>query len=520
MRTRNSFFNFLANEGSHLLNIILSFLCRSVFIAVLSQEYLGVNGLFANILTVLSLAELGVGTAMTFHIYKPIAEGDEDAQCRLMNLYRKLYRWIAAFIAAAGLALVPFLDVLIKDRPDIPHLTFIYLLYLFNTVSSYFFSYKRAIIDAHQKQYIGTIVNTIFTTIQFLVQMLVLVLFKSFIVYLLVQIVCNVLTNIVVAWEADRLYPYLKKDTKSMPAKDVLASIKKNVGAMFIHRLGSVVVNDTDNLLMSAFVGIVSVGIYSNYQSIEYAINVALNGVFGAFTASIGNLGALGDEKKTFRVYKTLNFLGFWLYGFSAVSFMVLYNSFICWWVDLTGRNGSDYLFNMWIVLTIVVNFYLSGMRTVTLTFRDAMGLYWYDRYKPIFEIIINLTTSIVLAKTIGIAGIFLGTTISTLSTSFWVEPYVTYKHGFHQPVSGFFGKYALYAVSVCGVGGFVYWLCSHITMGGLPEIILRLLVDIIVYNGIIFLLYFRTENFRHLRDQIMVLINARKKAKEQKKNE
>jgi O-antigen/teichoic acid export membrane protein len=511
MRTKNSFLNFLANTGSHLLNVILSFLCRTVFIYTLSQEYLGVNGLFGNILTVLNLAELGVGGAIIFHIYKPIAEGDEQGQLELMNMYRRLYRIIACVITVAGLALVPFLDVLIKDQPDIPGLTFIYLLYLFNTVSSYLFSYKRSIIDAHQKQYIGTIINTMFTTIQFLVQMVVLVAFHNFICYLLVQIACNVLTNVVVAWQADRMYPFLKKDTKCLPNKDMRKDIYKNVGAMFIHKLGSVVVNDTDNLIMSAFVGITSVGIYSNYQMIQYSINVALNGVFGAFTASIGNLGAIHDKKKLFEVYNTLQFLGFWLYGFCTVAFIVMYNPFIEVWA------GANYLFPMSIVLIICICFYVSGNRVVTLTFRDAMGLYWYDRYKPFFEIVINLSTSLYLVNKIGIVGIFAGTLISTFTTSWWVEPYVTYKHGFEQPVWQFFRDYFKYAITVVVVGGFTYWVCDHFTMGGIPEIFWKALVCVCLYNGIIFLLYFRTDNFKNLWTRIKNLLAERRRAKEAK---
>lgn len=509
MRTRNSFLNFLANTGSHLLNVLLSFLCRTVFIHTLSQEYLGVNGLFGNILTVLNLAELGVGGAIIFHIYKPIAEDNEKEQAELMNLYKLLYRCIACFIGVVGMSLIPFLDYLIKDQPDISGLTLIYVLYLLNTVSSYFFSYKRAIIDAHQKQYIGTIINTVFLTIQFLFQMLVLVLTRNFIAYLLVQIACNIFTNIVIARKADKMYPFLKKEKKALPDKQIRKGIYKNVGAMFIHKVGSVVVNDTDNLIMSAFVGIASVGIYSNYQMIQYSINVALNGVFGAFTASIGNLGAIRERGKLFEVYNTLQFLGFWLYGFCTVAFVVMYNPFIEVWA------GKQYLFPMSIVLTICICFYVSGSRVVTLTFRDAMGLYWYDRYKPFFEIVINLCSSLYLVNKIGIAGIFLGTLISTFTTSWWIEPYVTYKYGFGQPVCCFFRDYFKYALTVVLVGGFTYWVCSHFTMGGLLEVFLKGIVCVCVYNGLIIVLYFRTGNFKKLMSRLKLLLSER----QQKKN-
>ncbi|MCR4675346.1 MAG: lipopolysaccharide biosynthesis protein [Lachnospiraceae bacterium] len=511
MRTKNSFFNFLASELSHAINLVLSFICRTIFIYTLSQVYLGINGLFGNILTVLSLAELGIGTAMIYHIYKPVAEGNILEQQQLMNMYRRLYSIVAGVIGVVGLSLVPFLRVLVKDYDTydgLVDLRIIYLLYLFNTVSSYFFSYKRAIIDAHQKQYIGTIINTIFTTIQFLTQMVVLLVFKNFVLYLGVQIVCNVLTNIVVAKQAEKMFPYIKENKKAMPPKEVKDSVYKNIGAMFFHRLGSVVVNDTDNLIMSAFVGLTTVGIYSNYQMIQYSINVALNGVFGAFTASIGNLGAIKEKERMFHVYKTLNFLGFWLYGFSTVAFTVMYNPFIEAWA------GKEYLFPMQIVLMFNIVFYVSGMRVTTLTFRDALGLYWYDRYKPIFEIIINLSASLYLVQKIGVLGIFFGTLISTLCTGFWVEPYVTYKHGFHKPVRGFFGKYVVYAFSVLFAGVITYWICNYFTMGGWIEVICKAITCALVYNLIIFLMYFKTKDFKALWDQIMILVTYYKNKK------
>lgn len=516
MRTKNSFLNFLANTGSHFLNVILSFVCRTVFMYTLSKEYLGVSGLFTDLLAVLSLAELGIGGAIIYHMYQPVADKNYQEQRELMNLYRRMYTVVALVIAVLGLAVTPFLDVLTKGKSelDVHQLTIIYLLYLFNTVSSYFFCYKRSIIDAHQKAYIGTIYNTVFTMIQFVVQIAILLLTHNFIAYLLVQIVCNIATNIVVAHKADKMYPYLREDTKSLPEPKKKKSIYKNISAMFMHRVGDVMVNGTDNLIMSAFVGVIPVGIYSNYMLLQASINTALNGVFGAFTASIGDLGTTKDDESIFRVYKTLNFLGFWLYGFSTIAFLVMFNPFIEVWA------GEDMIFPMSMVLLIVVNFYIAGMRKVTLTFRDAMGLYWYDRYKPIFEVIINLSTSLILVQRIGIEGVLLGTTISTMTTCWWIEPYVTYKHGFHKSVSHFFRSYALYTFTTILVGGFTYWVCDHFTMGGVVEIILKLITCIVVYNVIILLLYGRTQEFKELWKQAVKLMQGylerRRKAKEE----
>lgn len=516
MRTRNSFLNFLANEGSHVLNLILSFIARTVFIYALSQAYLGVNGLFGNILSVLSLAELGIGTAMVYHIYKPISEGNIAEQQALMNMYRRMYELVALVITVAGLILVPFLKYLVKDTYGIDWTTLriIYLMYLFNTVSSYFFSYKRALIDAYQKQYINTIINTIFTTIQFVVQIIVLLAFRNFIAYLLVQIVCNVMTQMVGARKADRMFPFLRQDRKTLPDKALRTDIYKNVGAMFMHRLGDVVVNNTDNLIMSAFVGLAEVGIYSNYLMIQTSINTALNGVFGAFQASIGDLGAEKNRQRLYEVYQTLLFLGFWLYGFCTVAFLVLYNPFIEFWIDLTGRKGSDYLFPMSVVLIIVINFYIAGMRKVTLTFRDALGLYWYDRYKPIFEVTINIVASLILVVDYGVVGIFVGTLISTMSTCFWIEPLITYKHGFHQPVRKYFGMFAIYTVAVLIDGALTYRLAAFWQMGGLMEVLLKALTVLVVYNAVVWIAFHKTRMSRELWGALGKVMKNRKENK------
>ncbi len=499
MRTRNSFVNFLANTGSYTINLILSFVTRTIFIHVFSAAYLGINGVFTNILSVLSLSELGIGVAMNYFLYTPIASEDKKTIRQFMNLYRVMYTVVGGFVGVAGLCLVPFLDFFLKDQPDIPGITFIYILYLANTVVSYMWGYKRAIIDGHQKSYIGTFYNTIFTTTQFILQIIVLLVFKNFILYLVIQIACSIATNFVVARKANKMYPYITEDRKDFPSKEVRKKVFKNVGAMSIHKLGDVVVNNTDNLIMSTAVGVTIVGMLSNYQMIQASIITALNGLFGAFTASIGNLTVEEDDESVFRVYKTLQFLCFWLYSFCSVGFMVVFTPFMEAWAAIAGKPSTELVIPMTMLLVFTANFYMGGMRRVILTFRDAMGLYWYDRYKPIFEVIINLVVSIVLVLKIGAIGVMIGTLVSTMTTCFWVEPLVTYKYGFHRKVRHYFGLFTKYTLTTIVVGGITYYLCHFIDMGGILEVVLKVLACTVIYNGIILLLYGRTEEFKIL---------------------
>ena len=511
MRTKNSILNFLANEGSHFWNILLSFLCRTVFIYTMSKEYLGMSGLFTNVLTVLSLAELGIGTAMMFHMYKPVNEHDHVLLNQLMNLYRRFYNGVALFILIAGFSLMPFLQILIKDTPVTTEIRIVYGMYLINTAASYILGYRCSIINAHQKGYVVTALNTVSTTVQFLTQMLVLWLTHNFILYLSIQIICNIATNAVVAVKAGKMYPYIDVDKKTLPPKEIRQHIYKNVGATFLHKLGDVVINNTDDILMSGFFGLVTEGIYSNYQLIQFSINTALNGLFGAFTAGIGDLGAEDDREKIYSVYKTMNFMGFWMYSFSTVAFLVMFNPFITLWA------GEDFIFPMYIVVVYEMCFYIAGMRKVTLTFRDALGLYWYDRYKPVAEVIIDIVASLVCIHYFGIVGVMLGPLISSVSTCLWIEPLVTFKYGFGIKLREYFKKFFVYTLTTVVGGAFTYWICSFVTFSGVWEIVVKLVLLIIIYNSFVFILYWRTPECRDLFTRAMNVWNILKSKRDNK---
>lgn len=345
--------------------------------------------------------------------------------------------------------------------------------------------------------YVVTIIDTICTSIQFVVQIVILLVFKNFILYLCIQIAAAILSNVFVSIRADKMYPFLKENKKDLPDEPLKKDIYKNIGAMSLHRFGDIFVNNTDNLIMSAFVGIIIEGVYSNYLLIQTSVYTALNSVFLAVTASVGDLSVKEDKEKLYDVYKMLYFLCFWLFSFSSVCFITLYNPFIRFWTQ-----KADYTFAMPIVLLIVINFYFAGMRRVTLTFRDVLGLYWYDRYKPIFEAVINLVASLILVQKIGISGIFLGTLISTLTTCFWIEPLVTYKYGFKRNVGEYFGRFALYTAFTVAVGGLTYFLATRFEPGGLVEVVIKLLICIIVYNTILIAVFCRTNELQGLWKQ------------------
>ncbi|MBZ9687778.1 oligosaccharide flippase family protein [Clostridium estertheticum] len=501
-RTKNSIRNILVAMGGQFINLLISFVGRSVFISVLGVNYLGISGLLGNVLSMLSLTELGIGSAIIFSMYKPLAEKDETKTKALMNMYASIYRIIGVTTAVIGLALVPFLNIIIKDKPNIPNLNLIYIMFLANSVSSYFFSYKCSIIIADQKQYIVTLTQYAYSLVQNIVQISLLIITKNYFLYLSLQIIFTLLSNVAISRKANKMYPFLKEGKKEYLDKKDKKALIKNIGAMSFHKLSSVIISGTDNILISAFVGVYWVGLYSNYYLIISKIEGLLGQIFSSLLASIGNLNANENTEKSKNVFDILFFMNFWLYSFCSISFWVLINPFIKTWL------GDKFVMNNYIVFVIIINFFVSGMRNACLTYRDTLGLFWNDRYRPLFSAIINLGMSLFLVHRIGIVGVFLGTLISTITTSFWVEPFVLYRNVFKIPISNYFKKYAIYVFVTIGAGLITELSCSILKTGGFLLILERGLFCLFIPNIIIILLFFKTKEFKYLKEVAIKIVH------------
>lgn len=503
-RTENAFRNVKYSLLFQILKLIITFFTRKMFVLVLTQEYLGLNGTFSNILSMLSLAELGIGSAITYSLYKPLADGDEKQIAARMNLFRRAYWTIGLTVALLGGGLMPFLPVLIRDLPAIPHINLIYLMFVLNTALSYFFSYKQSLIIADQRQYIITVCHLTLNVLLQLVQVLFLWVTKEYFIYLELQIGTTLLENLILSHIANQLYPYINTNQHEKIDPDAKAEIIKNTKAMIIHKVAGVVVFGTDNLLISYFIGVVAVGLYSNYLMITGALTGIYGQFFSTLTAGVGNLGATADSKQVLTVFRRLNFAGNWLYGFSAVCLAVLLNPFIELWL------GADYLFSQDIVCLIALNFYVTGMRQATLTFRDAEGLYWYDRHKAVAESIINLAISAILAVPFGVAGIFIGTFVSTMTTCFWVEPVVLFKYGLHTSVKPFFKDYAVHTAITLLTFVAAWNLCEMLPGTGLPLFIGKIVVCAVGGNVGFFLAYRHRDEFRYFVELFVHIVSDR----------
>ena len=493
MRTKSSIKNLIVAFIGQAFGVAISFVARLIFVRILTKEYLGLNGLFTNILTMLSLVELGVGQAIIYSLYKPLATNDQEKIKSLMQLFKKVYRIVGIVILLLGFITLPFYKNLINEVPNIKNLDLIYLLFVANTSISYFYSYKRSLIISDQKRYIATIYRYGFYFLLNVVQIIFLLLTHNYIVFLIIQILFTWLENVFVSLKANKMYPYLKeKNIQKLDDKEY-KKIKQNVFAMFFHKIGIVVVNSTDNILISKYIGLVALGIYSNYYLIINALEIIIIQFFNAIVASVGNLGATKDEKAVKKTFDITLFLNFIIFGVCSICLLNLFNPFISTWL------GKDFIFDFNIVIVIVICFYLKGIRKTCITYKDALGYFRQDRYKPIIESILNLIVSIILVHFMGIIGIFLGTIISTIITSLWIEPYVLYKCYFKIPLKDYFIRLFKYLITTIIIYLITYFICNLININTIIDIILKLLISTLLPLITYYIVFKNTVEFKSI---------------------
>ena len=503
MRTKNSIKNIIMNFLYNFLNYGLRFASRIVFVKTLAKVYLGVNGLLSNVLGILALTELGIGTAIGYSLYEPLAKNNTKKVRSLMQFYKKAYRIIALVVLVLGLILLPVLPYLIKNGDGIENLNIIYIIFLLNMAVGYLFSYKRTLVSSDQKNYLIVPFTMSFNIITSVLQIVVLLLFKNYIVYLLMQSVCIVLENIIVNRYIDKKYPYLTSNEEILPIdKTELAIIKTKIKALLLHKVGSYTLSSTDNLIISKLIGIVTVGIYSNYSLIINMISSFIYLLVSNVIASLGNLIASENPKKCFKVFNEMNFICFVLYGISFVCFINLFNPFI----ELVF--GSNYLLTMPVVYIIVINFYLTGLNNVVISIQTASGLYEKDKYVPLIQSAVNLVISIYLGKKIGLAGVFIGTIISTFIPLI-VKPVIVYKNVFKENVTLYFKDFTKQAIVVIISVYISTFIAKYVQISNFYiNFVVLLLISLVVPCVIIFIVFHKNEAYKNVISRIKHIFN------------
>lgn len=510
-RTKNSIRNSSVSIITQILTIIMDFFVKTIFIFILGNEYLGINGLFSNIITLLSLADLGIGVAIPYSLYKPLAEKDEKKIRGLMNFYKKIYNIIGCVVLVVGLSLTPFLPLIIKEMPNIDGIYLIYDLFVIHSALSYFFIYKRFLIDSDQKGYITAHITFVSSLLLNITRVIILIITKNFILYLFCSIIFILIQNIWISHKANQMYPFIKEKSNDEISKKDKDEIATNVKALLIYKIGTVITLGTDNIVISKFIGLVAVGIYSNYILITNSLNNLLIQLFNGVSASIGNLVATNNERSK-SIFEKLTFFNFYIYSLCSLCIFVLINPFVHIWL------GDDYVLSIWVSILIAINFYINGMGVVTNSFRSAYGLFYKARFRPIVMVIINIVVSIILVKHYGIAGVLIGTIASRLLTIAWLDPYIIYKYGFKGNIFEYYKKYLYYLGIFIASSAFIYYLTTFINTKNILMWIISALGSIIIYNLIIYILFHKKEEFKYFHSQIKRIIN--KFIKKEQQNE
>lgn len=510
-RTQNSIRNIIFGIINRVVSIIFPFIVRTIFIKVLGEEYLGLNSLYSSILQVLNLADLGFASAIVASMYKPIADGDTDKVSALMNLYRKLYKIIGIVILVCGLILTPFIDKLISGEPPAGVNIYIFwLLYLANTVVSYlFFAYKVSLINAHQRNDITEKIGASCKIIFSVLQIVAILLFKSLYLYVFLTIINSIIYNLWCSFVCDKKYPQytcsgeLDKETKR--------GITKNIGALALQKIGNTVSVSLDSIIISAFLGLTTVAIYGNYYYIVSAIAMMVNLIYSAITASIGNSIATESSEKNYKDLKKFFFLNTWLVSWCCVCFMCLFQDFMIVWM------GEDLLFGMGTVLMLVLRFYFDQIRKVVLTYKDAAGMWWADKWRPLVGCIVNLTLNIILVQSIGVGGVLLSTVVSYAFVEMPWETHVLFKLYFKHNEASYYLEMLIVTLGMAVAGGVTYFVCSLININHIAAIIVKLLICIVLPNIIFIFLNMRNKDFiagmDFIKSVVQRFLNKRKRS-------
>lgn len=494
-----------------MVSIIFPFIVRTIFIKVLGEEYLGLNSLYRSVLQVLNLTDLGFASAIVASMYKPIAEGDVNKVSALMRLYRKLYRAIGLIILIVGVILTPFIDRLIKGEPpaDI-NIYVLWLLYLANTAVSYlFFAYKVSLINAHQRNDITEKIGIICGIIINVLQVIVVAVFKSIYLYVLLMVLNSIIYNIWCSRECDRRFP--QYTCAGSLDKTTRRNITKNVSALALQKLGNTVSLSLDSIVISAFLGLTAVAIYGNYYYVVSAIAMFVNLIYSAITASIGNSIVTETVEKNLNDLQKFSFLNSWLVGWCCVCFVCIFQDFMSLWM------GENLLFEMSVVLMLVLRFYFEHVRKVVLIYKDAAGMWWADKWKPLVGCMVNLVLNIVLVKSIGVAGVMISTIISYALIEIPWETHVLYKKYFKQNEITYFLEMLITTITMLLAGGITYCICQLFSVNHVLAIIIKLCICAIVPNALFALMNLKNKEFkksvkfiRHLATSIIEKIKGK----------
>ena len=490
--TRNIMFGYIGQCAT----MLLSFILRKIFVLYLSETLLGVNSLYTNVLSILNMAELGIGTALNFSLYGPVARGEKEKIKSYMQMYRKAYHTIAIVVAVLGLLLTPFLKYLVKNPEGVTtrDLTLFYFIFLFNTVSSYFVAYKYSLINAEQKNYIQTNIITITKIFTVVFQIVVLVITKNFYLFLITDAVIQLIQKVFVSRFLDNMYPYLREKNVEKLDKAESDEIWSKTKALVFHKVGDVARLQTDAIIISSLIEVGMTGVVDNYNMVISSISNFVNIIFNSVISSLGNLIATESKEKQFSMFKVYRFFASWVYGFSCVGFMVLLTPLVRLWL------GDSWILAPAAVYCILTDYYFKGDRIVLSNYKTAAGVFEQDKYLALIQGAVNLVLSIWLVQTpLGLTGVYVGTIVSGLIANI-TKPIIIYKACFDRNAAEYFVDTFKYLLSLVAVLALCIFISGKVLVNlNILSFIVMALIITVIFNGVYFILYGRTEEFKYL---------------------
>ncbi len=504
-RTKNATRNIVWGVFEKIVSLLLPFAVRTVMIKFLGPEYLGLSSLFASILSVLSIAELGFSSAITFSMYKPIAEDDTETLCALLNFYKKIYHIVGSIILVVGLALLPFLHNFINGSyPSNISIYALYIIYLFNSVIGYFaFAYKAALISAHQRNDLSSKRGIIVHLFGNVIQILILIIFRNYYAYAFIAPIMTIATNLINAFIATKMFPVIV--CRGNISNEIKIGLRKRVLGLLSFKIYNVIFSSVDAIVVSAFLGLIPLAIFNNYQYVQTSIIGFLGILTGSITAGVGNKMVTNSVDDNYTDFKNFTFLNAWLTGWCAICLFCLYQHFIQWWV------GEELLFSVDTMVLMVLMFLFSRTTTLTYTYREAAGLWWEDRFRPLVAAVANLVVNILLVRTIGINGVIISTIVCTIFINVPWGTIILFKNYFKKSPFEYFSKILFYVLVTAVCGLVTYLVCELLPTVGFGIMLVKGIICVIIPNILFFAVYHKLKEFEYMKILFMRIIKIKK---------
>ena len=507
-RTENSIINTTLNTTLYLFNTVVAFVTRIIFVRVLSDSYLGLNSLFANIFSVLSIAELGIGNSLIYYLYKPIHEKNEKEISAIMHLAKKIYYLLGTIVAAGGFLVAVFLPKITGDTGDIKeNIYLIFIIYLLGVVSGYFFSYKTLILTAHQKVYAVNGLNSLVIAIQNIVQIILLLVFKSYFLYIIVIVGGTLAYNFLINYIANKNYPYLKNYKNEKPTGFTKKEMAKSFKGLIIYKFSNVAVDNTDSIMISVFRGLSQTGMATNYSIFITTMNTILNQVLKSVTPSVGDMNVEKSKEEQHLFFNSLYLMNFWLFSWAAIGLAFVSSDMV------SLMYGSQYVMEFKIPFVLALSFFVTGLQNPVIIYKETRGIFDKGQYILLFTAMLNILGDIVLGKYFGIIGIFIATIIAKLLTVSWYEPYIIFKNAFGIKPFGYYFKFLMSFVLLFIEGTICYFLCNLVNCSTIMNIILKCIICTVVPN--LFILIFKNKpefaQFENIFKKLLSIVKRKK---------